>query len=345
VKLKLLPNGQKRPLKTYQTNRKTYRFKDNSVYGDRRGLETRISSDVFPFLFNHLNSFGDVSKISIFLYTTGGITISGFSLVNLIREFCNELDVIIPFKALSTGTLIALGANRIIMSRMGQLGPVDPSVNHPLAPVIPHPQNPNIRVGIPVNVEDVVSYFDLARREAKIHSDAELTDIFKVLSNGIHPLALGAVNRARDQIRFLAKMLLSYHIQDASKIDTIIKILTAERFSHEYIIGRKEAKNVIGLNIQDVSQELNELIMKLQKEYSILLKFDSPYLPEVELGADQQTIKRFCRGIIESDSLTHVYTTQREIKRVMTQQPGIPISVPQYFETTLQEGWVEDNSV
>jgi hypothetical protein len=205
-------------------------------------------------VFDHLKAFGDTSKISTFLYTTGGITISGFGLVNLIREYCNELEVIIPFKALSTETLIALGADTIIMSRMGQLGPVDPSVNHSLASVISHPQNPNIKEGVPVSVEDVISYFDLARREAKIESDTELTDIFKVLSNGVHPLALGAVNRARDQIKFLAKMLLGYHIIDITRLDDIIKVLTAERFSHDYIIGRKEAKNVIGLNIPDVCE-------------------------------------------------------------------------------------------
>ena len=124
------------------------------ITGDRQGLQTQISSDVIPFIYKHLTKIEDSRKISLFIYTTGGLVISGYGIVNMIREYCDEYDVIIPFKCLSTGTLMALGANSIIMSKMGQLGPVDPSLNHPLGPTI---ENMSTRT-IPVNVEDVVSF-------------------------------------------------------------------------------------------------------------------------------------------------------------------------------------------
>jgi hypothetical protein len=315
------------------------------ITGDRRGLETKISSDVFPFVFDHLSRFGEVEKVNIFLYTTGGITISGFALVNMIREFCDDLGVIIPFKALSTGTLIVLGANTIIMSKMGQLGPVDPSLNHPLAPTVPLPQNPNLKAAVPVNVEDVVSYFDLAKKEASVKSENELADVFKMLSNGIHPLVLGAVNRARNQIKFLARMLLNYHLSDPVKVDKVIRTLLEERFSHDYIVGRKEAKKDLGLNILEVTQELNNLVMNLYDEYNSLLRLNTQYVPEVELGTKEQSTITFYRGIIESNNLTHVYTTQRKITRIQVQQPGTPITIPQYLENTIQEGWLENNAI
>ena len=237
--------------------------------------------------------------MNVFLYTTGGIIISGFAFINLIREFCEQIGVIIPFKALSTGTLITLGADTIIMSKLGQLGPVDPSINHPLAPSVAHPQNPTLKAMVTVNVEDVVSYFDFAKKEAGIKSEGILGEVFKTLANGIHPLALGAVSRARDQIKFLAKMLFGYHIKDGQKSDKLIKTLIEERFSHDYIIGRKEAKE-IGLNILDVSGEINDLIMRLYEEYSSLLNLNSPYIQEVELGPTDQRIVTFYRGIIET---------------------------------------------
>jgi hypothetical protein len=43
-------------------------------------------------------------------------------------------------------------------------------------------------------------------------------------------------------------MLLNYHLNDNSKVDKIIKTLLEERCSHDYIVGRKEAKNEVGLN-------------------------------------------------------------------------------------------------
>lgn len=93
------------------------------VAGDRRGLETRIASDVFPFVFNHLSRVGQQKSIDLFLYSTGGITIAGYGLVNLFREFCDSFNVIVPFKALSCATLIVLGANEVVMTKNGAIKP------------------------------------------------------------------------------------------------------------------------------------------------------------------------------------------------------------------------------
>lgn len=79
--------------------------------------------------------------------------------MNLFREFCEELNVLIPFKALSTATLIALGANEIIMAKMGQLSPIDPSVQHALGPIVQMPGQPRGRIA-PVNVENVNAFIE-----------------------------------------------------------------------------------------------------------------------------------------------------------------------------------------
>ena len=315
------------------------------ITGDRRGLETRISSEVIPLIFKHISKFGDVPKISLYIYTTGGVTISGYGIVNLIREYCEKFGVIIPFKSLSTGTLITLGADTIIMSKMGQLGPVDPSLEHPLGPSIPHPQNPAIKAIVPVNVEDVVSFFGLAKKEAKAESEKELITVMTTLANSVHPLVLGAINRARDEIRFLSKTLLTHHIKDEKRVDVIVKTLIEERFSHNYLIGRKEAKNVLGLNIVDVPCEVNDAIMKLFYEYNDLLKLDSPFNPEVELGSSKETLSIFHRGLVESIDLTHSYTTIREIKKVEMMLPGTTVPQVQYLQALKKEEWVENNAI
>ena len=82
---------------------------------------------------------------------------AGFGLVNLIREYFNDFNVIVPFKAYSCGTLICLGANEILMTKLGQLSPIDPSLPHPLAPTLP--DNPKKK--IPISVEDVTAYLTI----------------------------------------------------------------------------------------------------------------------------------------------------------------------------------------
>ena len=84
--------------------------------------------------------------------------------MNLIRIFCDELEVLVPMKALSAGTLISIGADRIVMTKQAALGPIDPSVNHPLNPQVSIDGRPPKLV--PVSVESVRGY--LAWRDFQI---------------------------------------------------------------------------------------------------------------------------------------------------------------------------------
>src|SRR5574337_505500 len=105
------------------------------ITGDRRQFETQISKEVIDIFVEHLDEIGPTQKISLVLHTNGGDTAAAWRLVNLLHTFCDELEVIVPTKALSAGTLISLGANRIVMTKQAALGPIDPSVNHALNPM------------------------------------------------------------------------------------------------------------------------------------------------------------------------------------------------------------------
>jgi len=314
------------------------------ISGDRMGMETKIATDVFPIFHRHLTKIGTQKRIDLFLYSTGGITIAGYALVNLFREFCEEFNVIIPFKALSCATLIALGANEIVMTKMGQLSPIDPSVTHPLAPIVQIPGQPGGKIA-PVNVEDVNAFIELARKEVGLSEEDSMKKVFEVLASKINPLVLGAVQRSREQIAFLASTLMKHHTYDEEHIKKTVEILTRQRFSHDYIISRREAKEILGLNIIEPDEELTTLIVDLFNVYNDIMMMDKPYHPEVVLEEDAEKVGEFNRAIIESINLTHVFRTKKEIKRIEVSQPGIPYPVVGYRERVLQEGWTEDNSI
>jgi membrane-bound ClpP family serine protease len=82
--------------------------------------------EVLDHFVKHLDAIGDVPKISLLLYTRGGSTLAAWSIVNLVRQFCDQFEVIVPFKAHSAGTLVCLGADSILMTKQATLGPVDP---------------------------------------------------------------------------------------------------------------------------------------------------------------------------------------------------------------------------
>ena len=315
------------------------------ILGDRRGLETKMAFDVVPFCLEHLTGFGQQKKVTLYLYSTGGLTMAGYALANLLREFCESYDVIVPFKALSCATLITLGADNIIMTRMGQLSPIDPSVNSPLGPLVPIPGTLGQQMtSVPVNVEDVINYIDLARKALGIKDEELLTRLYDRMSQNVHPLVLGSVYRSREQIGFLAQMLLERHMQDGEKIRKIIEILTRGRFSHDYLIGRKEAKD-IQLPVQDVNPDFDAAIVELYNHYDDLLQLSIPYHQEQILKGETKNTGSLDRAIVETRDLTHVYRTKREVTRTELKPPGASQAQPAYFERNLGESWETDNNI
>jgi ClpP class serine protease len=317
------------------------------VTGDRRGLETRIATDVFPFVLEHLESIGNVERIDLFLYTPGGIAVAGTGLVALIREFCQKFSVLIPFKAHSAGTLIALGADTIVLTKMSQLSPVDPSVQSPYNPPAPGAQqvgSPNL---LPVNVEEVIGYLRLAREQAGIEDDEAMASVFKELSARVHPLALGNVFRARAQISMLAKQLLLRHMGEKKKdkVKEIVDKLTRELYSHDYIIGRKEAKEVLGLNIEDINVEVDKTIWHLYKEYEELLELTVPLVPAMLLRDKEVGRFKFTRCIVESNLRVDAYQSDQEFARVTITPPGAPGPIVAYKGDIFSELWVRDAKV
>jgi hypothetical protein len=123
------------------------------------------------------------------------------------------------------------------------------------------------------------------------------------------------------------------------------QVLTRERFSHNYIISRREAKESLGLNIIEPDEEQTDLIVDLFDEYDRILQLGEPYNPETVLGLQESGTVTCIRGIIESLDSTHTYKTNKEIRRAEIRQPGIPIPVFGYQERILQEGWVLDNDL
>jgi len=268
------------------------------VTGDRPGLETQIHQEVIDFFVSHLDRIGTTQRISLYLYTRGGHTLAAWSIVNLLNQFCDEFEVIVPSKAHSAGTLICLGANNLIMTKQATLGPIDPSVNTPLNPQVPGGP-PNAR--LPVSVEAINGFIELAKTHG-VKNGNELVTILTTLASHVHPLVLGEVYRTRSQIRMLGRRLLSRHTNDQKKIEKILGFLCSESGSHDYTIYRQEARNDLGLKVEDPSDSLYKLIKDIYDDISNEMALTQPYNPLVLLGQQTQLQYQFNRAIVESVS-------------------------------------------
>lgn len=300
---------------------------------DRGGQETQIGEDAIPPFYEHLNAIGHVERIAVVLYSRGGITLSGFALAHALREFAKDVHVLIPFRAHSCATLISLSASRIVMGPFGQLSPIDPSITTPHGPTLEvQGQGPKF---IPVSVEDVAAFFSLARAEAKLGDD-RLNEAFAFLCQRVNPLALGAVFRAREQIGMLARKLLKKHLTDEARIERIVAALSRELLSHDYVIGRAEAKE-IGLPIEEPSDEVADLLWSLYTDLAAEMKLAQPWNLEGEIGGQQQVKRANVRCVIESAKLKHGFVTTHDLRRATVTKEGMKFDAVQ--SKILDEGW------
>jgi hypothetical protein len=178
-----------------------------------------------------------------------------------------------------------MGADEIIMHKMGMLGPIDPSVANLFNP--PHP----LVAGqpLPISVEDVTAYFKLVRDEVGIHHEDELVQALTALTEKIHPLALGNVQRSHHQARMMARKLLKQHMTKGQdhEINQLIDNLKSNLFYHGHPINRKEALEDLELKVTNAPDELADLMWKLYLEYERALKLREPFQPIHELEVAQ----------------------------------------------------------
>jgi len=305
---------------------------------DRPGpVNARVAMDIIPVISRQLQKIGKTQNIDLFLYSTGGDTMVPWRLVSMIREYCdNKFSVLIPYKAHSAATMIALGADEIVMTDLSELSPIDPSTANVFNPQ--DPQNPQAK--IPISVEDVMAYFDLAKNKFGIKNDEELAKIFNkfIESNPqIHPLALGNINRIHNLIRILAKRLLKSHKMPMKEeeIEKIVDYFTEKLYSHQYFIGRKEAKEDLGLKtVINADEDLSKAMTDLYEEYAKEMELNKIWNPENELGINvSQTSKDYKIAFIESVELSNYFELSLEYRRqqvnIIQPTPQGPIQVPQ----------------
>ncbi len=300
------------------------------ITGDRDKFSTKIGDDVIPILFRHLELIGNKDNIDLLLYTRGGDMVTPIRIVKIIRNFCKKFSILIPYRAHSAGTLIALGADEIVMSKLAELTPVDPTTGHPF-----NPRDPINKKLIPISVEDITSYFLLAKDKIKIKED-KIAEIYENLTKHsyldprhLHPLALGNVYRAQRMIRILSERLLGLHMdrekeRNKKTIEKIVNEITSDICIHNYPIYRDEAKK-LGLNVIIPNEKLERVLWKIYLKYAEDMELRKPFNPLEILGQEDAKNIKYGAAYIESVKAQDAFYYDIRINKIMaTKAPGQP---------------------
>lgn len=258
-----IETARKRPLVIYCTSH-------------RKGANGQIASDVVPEILTQIQKLPKKTKsLDLLVVSEGGDPTVAWRLVSLIRERVENFSVLVPYAAYSAATLIALGADEIVMHPHGNLGPTDPQMSAPK----PGPGNsPNDRIQF--GSEDMSAFLDYARTELGLSDQKHLLEVFQSFCNEVGSVSIGVAARTSRLSLVMGEKLLSLHMTgDSQKAETrrISEQLNKDFFHHGYPVNRSEAKQ-IGLHISESNPPLEELMWgiwsDLSNEMEIRKQFD-----------------------------------------------------------------------
>lgn len=214
-------------------------------------------------------------KLDIILHTTGGSPDAAYILAKIVREFANDIDILIPYYAYSAGTLFSFCATKIILGHYACLSPIDISYGSErrleLVNVDYYMQFVNdCRSGLEMSLDQI--YKNLGRRAETNVEDP----LFVELVKQVGALYIGKFYRERTLTGHYAKILLEKyllmnlpptHRQELS--EAIIRKLLLECPSHEFEIDYEIAKE-INLPVAKMDTGLFDLTKKLIEKLKYL---------------------------------------------------------------------------
>jgi hypothetical protein len=305
------------------------------VTGDRPNVSASLAPDVIPIMYENIRNFRKVERknIDLFIYSRGGDSNVPWTIVSMIREVIKDgvFAVLIPYKAHSAATVIAIGADEIIMGEKGELGPIDATIEHgPYNPM--DEKSPEKR---PVSVEDVTGYFELLYEKCGPPTPDISLRGYSILADKVHPLALGQVKRLLQHTKHVAEKLLNARktkLPDKMK-EKILKSLASGISSHSHAISRSEARNDVGLDyVKDAeSYDIHEQIWNLYLDYADELDIAEPFLPsdyfDLNPGQLENTWQNLRIAFCETANQSYYFGLHKKIKRIKEFPPSLQVSV------------------
>lgn len=205
-----------------------------------------------PAFGDVLMSVGDVETLNLIIHSPGGDGATAEKLIELCRAYCKKFRVIIPDKAKSAATIVALGADEIVMGHCSELGPIDAQV-------------PIVVGGIPRYVsaqsfiDAQVSLQDEFKKRLKADPNADVRDILQQLAS----LDLPFIDHCKKLMAFsrdVARKNLRAHMfskvkpasAQTSRVNKVLDELSQpDRFQiHSRMIDANAAKTRLGLKVQ-----------------------------------------------------------------------------------------------
>jgi len=192
--------------------------------------QSMIDSNTLNDIETAVRSFKG-KPFDIILHTPGGYVFYAQLLSKAIRSYGGNVRALIPFYAMSGGTMLALSCNEIVMGNFACIGPVDP------------------QLGGLFSAGSAKSWKEVIRRKGRKANDSTIQYAY-------------AGEQYTKTIRSDIKKLLESRIEDSEQLEKTVDILTDGTLEHAYQLDISRLAD-IGISVTPMDYELQELLSKV----------------------------------------------------------------------------------
>ena len=221
-------------------------------------------SDAAP-IGSMLDAVGECERLDLMINSPGGFGETAEKLIEMCRAHCtDEFRVVVPNWAKSAATMIALGADAIVMGYLSELGPIDPQYEISIG-----------NVSQVVSGQSFIQAYETAQakaREAVANGESPVGYLQSLNASTMEPAFIDHCRRgiefSRDiaqkylpKYQFPAKLTAAGETRTPATLRKWAKkaaenLLSANtRFSHGRLIGGEEARDEVGLHVLLLDRE------------------------------------------------------------------------------------------
>lgn len=222
-------------------------------------IDEEITSETVDRVFDDLrHRFGaslDSGRLAVIVASPGGDINAAYNLALLFRQYgSKELTFVVPRWAKSAATLIVCGGDKVMMTQVAELGPLDPQITEH------NPLEQRVERFSPLHIE---STLELIRNEFT-QGNRELAQ--GLLQRLQFPLSLGSFTKSLDVGKQYANKLLASRMlkNDPEKAAEIANRLVEDYADHGFCINVQEA-DALGLSVKLLSDEQLQIAWDMHK--------------------------------------------------------------------------------
>jgi len=225
------------------------------LQGESISIERSTVDDVYDDLRTKCK--GDCSRIDVIVDSGGGQIDPAYNLALLFRRYAKkELNFIVPRWAKSAATLLVCGGNKILMTPVAELGPIDPQITQM------NMLDKRLESFSPLHIQSTLS---LIRDEFDKGHEKLARGLLERLQ---FPLTLGSFTKSievgQDYLRRLLSTRMFEGKDKEKKADSIAKDLVRKYPDHGFCIEIDEAKT-LGLAAELLPSKQLELVWDIHK--------------------------------------------------------------------------------